>query len=152
MPRTAWPLGLSREWWFRLNSHKPVVAPALIAGVLNCFHTFTPKKNCSDLVPFTIYNQDWKLFVRNSNVFNMQRKSNLHKIELHRLTFEYTLQKIVTCLKYEQNNKIKRLTSRSLLMYFSSMTLLFLFLVYEFFKTWNYVADTREINNSISCH
>jgi len=52
----------------------------------------------------------------------------------HRLKLDYTLQKIITCLKYVQNNKIKMLTSKSLLTYFSSMTLLFLFRANEFAK------------------
>jgi len=42
---------------------------------------------------------------------------------------------------YVQNNKIKRLTSKSLEKYFISLTLLFLFLAYEFSNTWNYLAD-----------
>jgi len=41
-----------------------------------------------------------------------------------------------------QNNKIKKLTSKIFLMYFSSVTLYLLFLAYEFFKTWNYVANS----------
>jgi len=45
-------------------------------------------------------------------------------------------------LKYVQNIEIKRLTSKNLPMYFSSMTPLFLFLTSECFKTWNYIADS----------
>jgi len=45
-------------------------------------------------------------------------------------------------LKYVQNIEIKRLTSKHLPMYFSSMTPLFLLLASECFKTWNYIADS----------
>jgi len=45
--------------------------------------------------------------------------------------------KNITCLKYVQNNKMKKLTSICLLMNSSSMTHLFPFLAYVFFKTWN---------------
>ena len=46
-------------------------------------------------------------------------------------------------IQYVQNNKIKKLTSKNLLTYFRLMALLFLFLVHEFFKTWNYIADSK---------
>jgi len=46
----------------------------------------------------------------------------MDKTGLHRLIFEFTPPTIIiTCLKYVQNNKIKRLTSKSLLMYFNSI-------------------------------
>ena len=61
----------------------------------------------------------------------------------YRLTFEDNLQKRITCLKYLQNSKLKRLTFKCLLMYFDSMNLLLPFLAYELFKTWNYVVDSN---------
>jgi len=78
----------------------------------NLFYSCTPRNICSDLVPYKIYNQktSFRMFWNEFIVFNIVKKIK----HGHRLIFEQTLQKIIPCLKYARNNKIKRLIYRSL--------------------------------------